>query len=136
MEIRTFTVIVNIVRVKLATLVKGDPKASFSIAITPRSRGGRYSFDWIALLYPYLIMLSVKQSSIKYYFLSLWYDSTWDWTLVSQIIGEHLLIRPPAMYYKDRQIVSIYIYKYVRTFIRKFWLPFFELYQKLKFICV
>ena len=34
-------------------------------------------------------MLSVKQKDIKYYFLSLWYDSTWDWTLVSQAIGEH-----------------------------------------------
>ena len=29
---------------------------------------------------PYLIMLSV---------LSLWYDSTWDWTQVSRAIGEH-----------------------------------------------
>ena len=28
-------------------------------------------------------MLSVKQGSIKYHFLSFWYDSTWDWTLVS-----------------------------------------------------
>ena len=36
-----------------------------------------------------LIMLSVKQEGIKYHFLSLWYDSTWDWTLVSQTIGEH-----------------------------------------------
>ena len=33
-------------------------------------------------------MLSVKQGSIKYHFLSLWYDSTWDWTLVSRAIGE------------------------------------------------
>ena len=30
----------------------------------------------------YLIMLSVKQGS-------LWYDSTWEWTLVSRTIGEH-----------------------------------------------
>ena len=29
-------------------------------------------------------MLSVKQSSIKYHFLSLWYDSTWDWTQISR----------------------------------------------------
>ena len=36
----------------------------------------------------YLIMLSVKQGGIKYYFLSLWYDSTWDWTPVSRAIGE------------------------------------------------
>ena len=40
-------------------------------------------------IYPHLIMLSVKQSGIKYHFLSLWYDSTWDWTPVSGTIGEH-----------------------------------------------
>ena len=34
-------------------------------------------------------MLSVKQDSIKYYFLSLWYDSTWDWTQLSRAISEH-----------------------------------------------
>ena len=34
-------------------------------------------------------MLSVKQGSIKYDFLSFWYDSTWDWTQVSRVIGEH-----------------------------------------------
>ena len=34
-------------------------------------------------------MLSVKQGGIKYYFLSLWYDATWDWTPVSRTIGEH-----------------------------------------------
>ena len=34
-------------------------------------------------------MLSVKQAGIKYYFFSLWYDSTEDWTPVSWIIGEH-----------------------------------------------
>ena len=34
-------------------------------------------------------MLSVKQVGIKYHFLSLWYDATWDWAQVSQVIGEH-----------------------------------------------
>ena len=34
-------------------------------------------------------MLSVKQGGIKYHFLSIWYDSTWDWTQVSRAIGEH-----------------------------------------------
>ena len=29
-------------------------------------------------------MLSVRQGDIKYHFLSLWYDSTWDWTPVSR----------------------------------------------------
>ena len=34
------------------TIVEGDPKAPFSIATTPRCRGGRYSIPWIAPLYP------------------------------------------------------------------------------------
>ena len=56
---------------KLATIVEGDPKAPFSIATTPRCRGGRYSIPWIAPLYlePYLIMLSVKQGGIKFHYL-------------------------------------------------------------------
>ena len=34
-------------------------------------------------------MLSIKQSNIKYHFLNLWYNLTWDWTQVSQDIGKH-----------------------------------------------
>ena len=44
--------IVIISKVKLATIVEGDPKAPFSIATTPRCRGGRYSIPRIAPLYP------------------------------------------------------------------------------------
>ena len=29
------------------------------------------------------------QGGIKYHFLSLWYDSTWDWTQISRAMGEH-----------------------------------------------
>ena len=36
----------------LVTVVEGDQKASLSIATTPRCKGGRYSFPWIASLYP------------------------------------------------------------------------------------
>ena len=43
-------------KVKLATIVEGDPKVPFSIATTPRCRGGRYSFPWIALLYPWSLL--------------------------------------------------------------------------------
>ena len=64
------------------TIVEGDPKAPFSIA-TPFPGLLHFTLD------SYLIMLSVKQAGIKYYFLSLWYDSTWDWTQVSRAIGEH-----------------------------------------------
>ena len=37
---------------KLVTVVEGNQKAPFSIATTPRCRGGRYSFLWIAPFYP------------------------------------------------------------------------------------
>ena len=69
-------------KVKLATVVEGDQKAPFSIATTQGCMGGRYTFPWIAQLTldPYLIILSVKQGDIKYNFLNLWYDSTWNWT--------------------------------------------------------
>ena len=69
------------------TVVEGDTKASFSIAITPRFKGGYYSFAWIVplALDPYFLILGVKQGGIKYHFLSLW----WDWTPVSWTIGKH-----------------------------------------------
>ena len=41
--------------VKLATVVEGDQKAPFSLATTPRCWGGRYSFPWIAPLYPWYV---------------------------------------------------------------------------------
>ena len=37
-------------------------------------------------------MLSAKQGGIKYHFLILWYDSTWDWIPVSRAIGELFII--------------------------------------------
>ena len=40
---------------------------------------------------PNVIMLSVKQSGIKYHFLSFFYGSTWDWTLYS--LGQWQLCR-------------------------------------------
>ena len=43
----------NHVIVYKATLVKGDLKVPFSIATTPRCRGGRYSIPWIAPLNPW-----------------------------------------------------------------------------------
>ena len=78
-------------KVKLVTLVEGDLKAVFSIATTPRCKRGCYSFSWIVplTLDPYLIMLSVEQGSSKYHVFHLWYDLTWDWTLVSWAIGNY-----------------------------------------------
>ena len=94
------------IKVKLVTVVERDPKAPFAIATTPSCRGGGHSFSRLAPLYAwyigegatpfprflhftlgtYLIMLSVKQGGIKYHFLSLWYDRTWDWTVAFAIL--------------------------------------------------
>ena len=52
----------------MAIAVKGNPKASFSIATTSRCKGGWYSFPWIAPLDTYFIMLSFKQRGIKYHY--------------------------------------------------------------------
>ena len=73
------------------TVVEGDQKALFSIATTPKCRGGHYSFPRLLhfTLDTYLILLSVKQGGIKYYFNSLWYDAIWDWTQDSRTIGKH-----------------------------------------------
>ena len=53
---------------------------------------GATPFPWLFhfTLDPYFILLSTKQGGIKYHFFSLWYDSIWDWTLVSRTIGEHV----------------------------------------------
>ena len=48
-------------KVKLATIVEGDPKAPFSIATTPRCRGGRYSIPWIAPLYPWTVPYNAER---------------------------------------------------------------------------
>ena len=89
----------------LATVVEGDQKAPFSIATTVRGKkGATLSAGFLHFtLDTYLIMLSVKQGSIKYNFLSLWYDSTWDWTLVSRTTGEH------STHYADKNYIYIYI---------------------------
>ena len=39
------------VKVKMATGVEGDQKAPFSIAISPRCKGGSYSFPWMPTFY-------------------------------------------------------------------------------------
>ena len=84
--------------VKLETLNKGDSKAPFSIATTPRcSSEGTTPFSGLLQFTLDLHLYSAKQGGIKYLFFfffffflnSLWYDSTWDWTLVSWIIDEH-----------------------------------------------
>ena len=48
-------VVVPTLLYKLATIVEGNQKAPFSIATTPKYRGGHYSFPWNAPLYPWYV---------------------------------------------------------------------------------
>ena len=50
----------------MATFVEGDPKAPFSIATTPRCKGGHTPFR--GLLHFTLDPHLAKQGDIKYYF--------------------------------------------------------------------
>ena len=54
-ETDCYSVTTWVYKVKLATKVEGNPKAPFSIASTPRCRGGCYCFPWIAPLYPWYV---------------------------------------------------------------------------------
>ena len=47
----TFFIVRYIVKVKLATIIEGDPKVPFSIATTLTCRGGCFSIPWIVPLY-------------------------------------------------------------------------------------
>ena len=64
-------------------------KGSFFISYYPKEKDNGTT-PLLALFHftldPYLIMLSVKQGGVKYYFLSLWYDLTWDWTPLFRVI--------------------------------------------------
>ncbi len=94
--------------------------APFSMATTPKCKGGCYSIPWIAplTLDTYLIMLRLNQGGIMYHFLSLLYDSIWDWTSVSQTIGEysnHYDNGPLKTYIKNK-IFNVFICSYSKMF--------------------
>ena len=48
---------------KLATIVEGDLKVPFSLATTPMCRRGRYSFHWIAPLYPWSVPYNAERET-------------------------------------------------------------------------
>ena len=64
------------------TVVEGDLKALFSLVIKQGVEESITLFPGLLHFTLDLIMISVNQGSIKFHLLSLWYDSTLDWTLV------------------------------------------------------
>ena len=70
---------------------RGRPEDSLFISYYTEVQGGAAPFLGLLnfTIESYLIMLSVKQGDIRCHFLSLWYDSIWDWTLVPRAVAEH-----------------------------------------------
>ena len=92
----------------------GDRKVTrrfpFSIDTILRCRIGRYSFPWIVphpWTVPYNAVLRREESSTM--FLSLWYESTWDWTHLSQNKGEH------SNHYPKGPVKSKYLTQTIET---------------------
>ena len=79
----------------MATVVEGNPKAHFHWLQHRYVREDATPFPGLFYftLDPYLIILSVMQGTIKYHFLSLWYNSTWD-------------LRNRNQYFADTHIVT------------------------------
>ena len=63
-----------------------------------------------------LILLSVKPESIKYHFLSLWYDVTCDWTQVSRTIAEHYTPRPISQKPYNSHYYSLHFSSFINTY--------------------
>ena len=75
---KSLPLIIYISKVKLLTLVKGDPKAPFSIATTPKCSGGCYSIPWIAPLYPWSLPYNAecwaRQYQVIFFESLIWLD--------------------------------------------------------------
>ena len=90
--------------ISLPTVVESDPKVPFSIAITARCMGERYSIPWVAPLNldPYYTVLCVKQGSLKYHFTSLCSNSTWD---RKNSYGQKMVVQ-----YKETGVFLLWLY--------------------------
>ena len=62
-----FNQTIYLCKVKLVTLLEGDPKAPFSIATTPRCRGGHYSIPWNVYVFKYKNVLTIQKNNFKKY---------------------------------------------------------------------
>ena len=115
------------------TVIKGDPKASFSIVITLRYKGGPYTFLWIVSLTldPLLIILCKARRHQAMFLFSLWYELTWDWNPFSWTIGEiyiYIYIYIYTHIYTQYIYIHQYIYKYMYIHIYSFIYAYTHIY--------
>ena len=98
----------------LATLVEGDPKVPFSIATTPRCRGGRHSIPWIAQVYPwsspYSAVLSKAASSTIFWVFGITRPGIERWS--PRPLANTLLIKPMAL------MNILYCHNVISTLVR------------------
>ena len=106
---------VYVYKVKLETIVKGNPKLPFSVATTPSYKGGCYSFPWISLplirtLWRWVLSKEVS-SNIFWVFGMTWpgIESHSPWPLANSLPTRKLAGMCVCVY--------IYIYIYIYTFL-------------------
>ena len=94
----------------MATVVEGDPKAPFSVATTPRCRGGHYSFPRITPFYPYNAeCCNLRSSLIRCGTRPIEWGTQWDLNSLLQVCDSSLLtITLPEVLSKE---VSCTIFK-------------------------
>ena len=79
-------------------------------------------------------MLSKEASSTIFW--SLWYDSTWDWTSVSQTIGKHINYHEIFLFVLIIFFLYVFLYMYVFIYIFVCVYACFYIYWYAKIKCV
>ena len=110
----------------MAIVVEGDQKAPISIATTPRCRGGRYSFPWIASLYPryvpYIAECKARRYQVSFLKCLVWLDLSlnpgipdhWQTLYPLRRIGSYLIAWKSESWVFVFIIILFYICKILR----------------------
>ena len=116
------------IKVKLATVVENNQKAPFSIATTPRCRGGCYFFPWIAPLYtryvPYIAECYARRYQVPFFESLVWRNLGLNLGL-----SDHWR----TLYALGQWTSHIYI-NFIKYFIYEFWWNFSILDRSRKWL--
>ena len=107
----------------MAIVVEGDLKAPFSIASTPRCRGGHYSIPWIVPIYPwslpYNTELSKAASSTNFWVFGIIRPGIEPWS--PRPLLNTRLFRLMAWFLHTHTHTHTYIYIYIYIYTRHSW---------------
>ena len=114
----------------MATVVKDDLKAPFSIATTLRCRGGRYSIPWFAPFYPWSVSFNAeyyaRQHQVPFLKSSVWLDLEIEPRFPGPLAKLYPIIHPFFRYFRFFKIVRM-IWKHEELFslpVKKYFCSF------------